>query len=164
MRKHNRLTEEEISEIIDSLLDTSEDEWREHSGRPSKYKEEYCRKIIEHFNIDFYTKKELRDGTTEMRPCDFPSMEGFAYSVGVHRETLRNWAKNYPAFDHAYKMALDRQEEILMVNGLHGNYNPSFAGAVGKAKAGGNGWVDKTENKNENTSRLIVIDSDDDRL
>ena len=145
MRKHNKLTAEEIDKLTDALLDTTDEEWRSSAGRPTTYKPEYCKKIIEYFNIDLYTKTQLRDGTVHMEACDFPSMEGFAYSIGVHRRTLQNWTKNYAAFDHAYKMALDRQEEILMINGLHGSYSPAFAGVIGKAKGGGDGWTEKTE-------------------
>lgn len=53
-------------------------------GRPSKYQSEYCEQLVAHMSQGL-------------------SFESFAGSVGVHRDTLYQWAKDYPEFSDAKK-------------------------------------------------------------
>jgi hypothetical protein len=55
------------------------------SGRPSLWKEEFCRDLIEH----------MREG--------YP-FETFAAIIGTHRDTLYEWLDKYPHFSDAKKV------------------------------------------------------------
>jgi hypothetical protein len=56
-------------------------------GRPTKYKPEYCDKLIEH----------LKDGL---------SFEAFAGVIGVNQDSIHEWAKKHPKFSEAKKIGL----------------------------------------------------------
>jgi len=58
------------------------------AGRPTEYKEEYCRKLVMH----------MRDGM---------SFESFAPEVGVNRDTLYEWANKHEEFSDAKKTGSD---------------------------------------------------------
>jgi len=104
-------------------------------GRPTKYRPEYCEKIIEFFDRKLveiemipYTDKNGNEKVKEiMRPCRLPTFERFAFEVGVCRDTLLTWCDQYEDFFCAYKKAKDLQKEILMQNTLSNLYNAPFA-------------------------------------
>jgi|GEM_PF-1269475 len=108
-------------------------------GRPSKYKSEYCEAIISFFNRKPFDVVKGEDengkeivltdkfGNAVMQPCMLPTFEGFAISIGVHRDTLNEWLKHHDEFSDAYARAKDYQKEILIQNGLFGNYEKTFA-------------------------------------
>lgn len=113
-------------------------------GAPTKYNEKYCEQVIEFFNRKPYEPIMLegddgesypatnQQGKVLMTPCPLPTKEAFATSIGVHRESLINWAKKHPAFFDAIKKAEDLQKDILIQNGLIGNYDKTFAIFVAK--------------------------------
>ena len=102
-------------------------------GRPTKYDPKYCDGLIEFFNrepsVPLIVDGEvmMHKGEPIMIACRLPTFEMFALSIGVHRETLRNWADANPEFFAAYKKAEDYQKEILIQNGLSGGYEKTFA-------------------------------------
>lgn len=74
-------------------------------GRPSKYKEEYCERLIKHMATGL-------------------PYETFAAEIGVSRDVLYDWEKKHPEFLHAKKRARDMQYKALATTGM--------AGMVGK--------------------------------
>ena len=108
-------------------------------GRPTKYDPKYCQEIIDFFHRDLYETIEVKDedgnptvvhdkfGNPIMKPCNLPTKEGFALSIGVHRYTLIEWARVHEEFSDAIKMAEDIQKEVLIQNGILGNYDKTFA-------------------------------------
>lgn len=113
-------------------------------GCPTKYKPEYCEQIITYFNKPAYEPIIIKDdngnetvatnkqGKPIFKPCSLPTKEGFAFSIGVHSETLINWAKKFVEFFEAIKKAENLQKNILIQNGLIGNYEKTFAIFVAK--------------------------------
>lgn len=108
------------------------------AGRPTKYKPEFCQKIIEFFDREPYDAdhvKELitlKDGTKkevyDEKPCDIPLFSTFAVKVAdVTHDTLIDWSKRYPEFGEAYKKAKNLQESILVINAMRGNYEQPFS-------------------------------------
>jgi hypothetical protein len=129
-------------------------------GRPSGYRPEYVGQLIEYFSAPPYkqlikkiTEKD-DDGKTTIKEVpmfhenglpileisDFPTLAGFAISIGVHRDTLQEWAKNFAEFSDAYKKAKDYQENYLAVNGNRSLLPPAFAIFTAKNVLG---WRDK---------------------
>ena len=108
-------------------------------GRPTKYKPEYCKRLIAFFDIEKnkrVVKKEKNitksNGTVESEieymliAEDLPTFEKFARSIGVSYDTLiSEWAKKYKEFSEAYNTAKQIQKEFLTDNGLKGLYPPS---------------------------------------
>lgn len=97
-------------------------EKKNKGGRPSKYKEEYCEKIIEYFSGD---PIEKIDGGLKANPLPF--LSNFARSIGVCHDTIIEWGKQHPKFSEAYAHAKELQKQHLIQCGLLGLYNPRFA-------------------------------------
>lgn len=104
-------------------------------GRPTKYEDWMEEAILTYFNAPVGS---------------FPTLAGFAASLGVSRDTLHDWAtaKNVsgdlrnPKFSDAYKRAKEMQEKNLVEGALTGAYNPTFAIFTAKNVLG---WRDKVE-------------------
>lgn len=103
--------------------------------RPTKYKKQYCKQIIEFFSRPPYEEVEVKhyykDGgfkiETKRKPNDLPFLSQFAREIGVCGRTLERWAKKHKEFCRAYKEAKELQKAFLIKNGLLGLYKASFA-------------------------------------
>lgn len=122
-------------------------------ARPSLYDPKYCDMIIEYFDRPPYVevKKTVMTsgGPIEMpvnEATDFPTLAGFARSIGVHRETLLNWAKEHDAFFDALKKAKNIQEDYIQTNGMKGLVNTPFVIFAAKNIIG---WRNEPEEKKE---------------
>lgn len=104
---------------------------------PCKYKEEYCDKLLEFFDKSepqvIYEELYFPDGKVKGRrpvqviPARLPTFEGFAWDIGVTVSTLQNWKEQYPRFAIAYARALEKQREILLINGTNKQYDGNFS-------------------------------------
>jgi len=139
---------------------------RPNEWRPTKYKKEYCKSIVEYFNVTPYTDKvcwtSFNEKTwavkenTRPRPTDFPTLEWYAHTIGVDTDTIVNWTKKHEEFFGAYKKAKALQKHILIVNWLNWTYKEWFAKFV---------WInffedltDKSVVKNEETVEVKLSD------
>lgn len=113
------------------------------SGRPSKYKPEYCEEIIKFFSgpkMKQVVKSERTitkaNGTTETfkeymyMAEDLPTFNQFARSIGVNEDTVVEWAKpenkkKYDGFSVSYNIAHKLQKEFLVDNALKGLHPPA---------------------------------------
>jgi len=108
---------------------------KNHAGAPTKYNPKYCEEILDYFDIEPHFETPViityKNGTTKeevkLMPSDLPTLAGFAVKLGVHRDTLNEWAKTYEEFSDAIKRAKDCQEQILITNGLQNLYAQPFA-------------------------------------
>ena len=127
-------------------------------GRPTLYLEEYVQDILNYFNqqaCEFETVENSKgDMVRIVKPCSLPTMAGYACKIGVHRETLLNWAKEHGDFFDAIKRCKDHQERILVENGLMGGYDKTFAIFTAKNLID---WRDKTEVAQTTTLKATVI-------
>lgn len=109
-------------------------------GRPTKYKPEYCKKLVEYFrnwepfeNIPIKeTMNEDGACSTEMKavPNAPPSLARFADSLDVTRDCLYKWAEKYPDFLYALRQANNLGELYHKEGALLGRYNANFAQLV----------------------------------
>jgi hypothetical protein len=84
------------------------------AGAPTKYKKEYCQKVID-FMAQGY------------------SFEAFAGSIGVCADTVFEWAKVHPEFSDSKKLAYERNRvfwETQGIDGLRSSKNNSFNATV----------------------------------
>jgi len=123
-------------------------------GRPTKYDPKFADEIIEFFNVERtirYIKAEKivekANGTKETfyeygyMPNELPTLDKFAFKIGVDRKTLQRWAEDVfpddyeivekrgklkrPKFCRAYNTAKILQKDFLTDNGLRGMYPPA---------------------------------------
>jgi hypothetical protein len=116
-------------------------------GAPSKYDPAYCEQLLQYFSIaPYYTTEKtiIQNGEKFKIPVteanDMPTYAGFACEIGVHRETLINWTKDFPEFFDAYKRAKEYQERFLIINGQKGLINSAFGIFTAKNVLG---WKDR---------------------
>lgn len=131
-------------------------------GRPTIYKPEYCAEIVDYFKkepfVTMYKKEYHKDGTLKseipiLTANEFPTFQGFADKIGVHVDTLREWAGKHKEFSDAYARAKQLQEQIWLINGMQNLYNSQFAQFFGKNCLG---YKDKQE-IDQNVSGDIVV-------
>ena len=109
------------------------------------YKDEYCDAIYDYFQVRaaqiLYEDEYYKDGSVKSHkpkvtlPPQYPTVEGFAASIGVNRHTLKNWvdAKDengnprYPRFCQAYNYAKQMQLSICKENAMTKVYDSNFA-------------------------------------
>ena len=110
-------------------------------GRPTSYRSEYCCDIIAYFTVPpqqtIYKRTYFPDGSIKSEdpvilPAQFPTFEGFAESIGVHKDTIYEWGKVYPEFSDSLARAKQIQEQIWLVNSMGNLYNSQFAQFFGK--------------------------------
>lgn len=102
--------------------------------------------MLEYFDPDKACAVTVEDGQVIMGAL--PLLSGFAWKLGVTRDTLHTWANakhsdgtlKHAEFSDAYARAKEAQEVILATGGLRGAYNPTFAGLTAKNILG---WRDK---------------------
>lgn len=135
-------------------------------GQPTKYKPEYCQQLIDYFSIEplkIVAEQKIigpEGGKYVSRrlPQRFPWFEGFARSIGVHRNTLKNWCAEYPEFAEAYETAKDLQREFIVDVALSGAAPPSFAIFTMKNVCG---WRDERDLKLKKAKEEGDIDDDE---
>jgi hypothetical protein len=111
-------------------------------GRPTLYEERFAQALIDYFDVNPYEEKTKtiitqRGDAIEVpfnEATDFKSLAGFAINIGVHRDTLHEWASatnpdgtlKHPEFSDAYKRAKDYQENYIAINGNKGLIPAAF--------------------------------------
>ena len=96
-------------------------------GRPTDYKPEYCEEIIEFFSRQPFEFVKVKDdegkevvatnknGAPILMPCELPTKEGFAISIGNHVNTLLDWAKKHPVSIHRTTTAHEPSNNVLIL-------------------------------------------------
>lgn len=111
------------------------------NGRPTKYKSEYCEKLIKFFDVEPYEERELphydKDGNVKWTDYKrmankLPTLRNFAKSLKVNLSTPYEWIKKHKEFSNAFTQAQELRKWFLIENGLNGCYNPAFAIFVAK--------------------------------
>lgn len=119
------------------------------TGRPTKYTNQILENVIE------YTNNCVKLGT-------FLTVEGLASTLGVGTRTLYDWEKIHPDFSHALDILRDSQRQLLITNGLTGDYSSRFAIFLLKASHGmteKEPLVNATQTNNLNISPELLADA-----
>lgn len=125
-------------------------------GAPTKYDPKYAKAMERFFARDSYETREItirrKDGSTDTKyedvACEFPTLAEFALSIGVHRDTLHEWAREHEDFSDAYQKAKAHQERILVSNAIKDRYAQPFAIFAAKNILK---WTDKIETVNSHS-------------
>lgn len=95
-------------------------------GAPTKYKPEYCQRIIEFFSGDPYQRFPDENGKPTYLPPKLPTIERFADSLSVHKDTIYEWAKRHTDFSDALKIAQQKGKIFLDDAGLAAIYDRGY--------------------------------------
>lgn len=116
----------------------------EKPGQPTKYRPEYCEKLIEHFSVNSHETIKDDSGRPHNLMTKFPTFEDFAHGLGHTVKTLDDWAKLNPEFLISMTRARELQRSILMQGGLSGAHNARICQLL----LGTHGVIQKTEQSN----------------
>lgn len=114
------------------------------TGRPTKYKPEYCEAIVAFFDVKPYRNRRIphyeKSGKVDEKgnrvvvwydreriANDVPWFGDFCASIGAHIDTVLEWSKQHAEFSGAYARAKDLQKRFLVINGLAGIIDSNFA-------------------------------------
>lgn len=133
------------------------------TGRPSKYKPEYCQKLIEFYHRPSthtgIKKVTLKNGTVIEEECEYPNKPAhvvdFCDELNINITTFYEWIKVHPAFSKAYMHAKQYLERNITDNALLHNYNPGFASLVSKNWLG---WKDKQDVEHGGDVTIHVVE------
>ena len=129
-------------------------------GRPTKYKKQYCKDMIEYFTREattteyeeeYFSDGELKKKKPIIIANNIPTFQGFAHKIGVNIDTLTEWNNTHEEFSVAYKEAKELQEKIWLENSMCGRYSPQFAIFFGKNCLG---YKDKQEIEHSGVIKL----------
>jgi hypothetical protein len=113
-------------------------------GRPTDYSPEILTRAEEYLIScqDDEIEREGNHGQTLYKlKAKLPTKGGLARHLGVHRDTLYEWAKAHPEFSDVMEELSAEQEDRLINSGLSGDYNPTIA----KVLLTKHGYTDKQE-------------------
>jgi len=78
------------------------------TGRPTKYKEEYCEKVYKYL------------ATTGKEQMELPMIEGFALYLDISRSTLYKWKEEHSEFSDTLDQIMVYQKLQLANDGIYG--------------------------------------------
>lgn len=133
-----------------------------YMARPTKYKKEYCKKILEFFNIEhtYFEEATRIDKKGNLQTYNIekanklPTFERFAVNIDVCIDTLNEWCKVHSEFSEAYKKCKYLQKDMLNDLALRGFYNPTYTQFVAKNITD---MTDKIVNEVKNTTPQIIV-------
>jgi hypothetical protein len=124
-------------------------------GRPTDYQEEYCQMLLDYFDTEPVSIKKDDDGNVlSSVVSEFPTLAGFARSINAWPQRLSEWGGKHPEFAEALKRAKCVQEHFLIVNGIMGRYDKTFAIFASKNIIG---WKNEQETKLKIEMPIIKI-------
>lgn len=149
------------------------------NGRPPKYNpkyqtEEYVNGFISYCRVNSEPEvimPDLPDEGMMVKPIIkkrlmLPTIERFAKYIGVHFDTLYDWAKVHKKFSESLSRIKEEQKEWLFDNGLLGEYNPVIAKLILSSNHGMSDKVDQKttiEDKNGVLRSLFNASQGDER-
>lgn len=95
------------------------------AGRPTIYSEELLEKAKAY--IDQSEDVPRAVGKVIMIDVNLPTIEGLAFHLEIHKDTIYTWIKEKPEFSDLIGQLQAKQVKRLINMGLSGMYNPTIA-------------------------------------
>lgn len=141
------------------------------AGRPTKYRKEYCKKLIEYFQRPereiYYKRTYFQNGQVKTEepitdvPTEFPTFQGFANFIDVDVGVLLDWCKRHPEFNQAYARAKQLQEAVWLRESMAGRYNAQFSKFFGVNCLGYKDKVEQDTTITEYTMKFQGVDQEE---
>lgn len=118
-------------------------------GRPTDFNDQILKDswgYIKEFANDSKEDDKLK--------VNLPTIEGLALYLEISRSTLYLWQKEHKDFSDIIEVLQQKQAQVLINNGLSGNYNPTIA----KVLLTKHGYTDKQEidQKTEHSGSIAI--------
>jgi hypothetical protein len=133
------------------------------AGRPPKYNKGYVTKTKKYLSkcVDEYdeyhaTRGEKSDTYQRIVRVRIPTIEGLAVYLHIHKDTINEWDNTYPEFSVVIGELKAKQVEMLIQNGLSGDYNSTIA----KVLLAKHGYKEQIGLGGEGEGEPIKIDTD----
>lgn len=130
-------------------------------GRPSKYTDKVNKEALGYIDScgenyiliekPVITNGEVSEEKIIKKEIKLPTVEKLALLLGVSRDSLYEWAKQYPDFSDTLDALKKKQADMLIQNGLSGDYNSTIAKLMLSANHGIN-------ERSESESVVKVVD------
>jgi hypothetical protein len=127
----------------------------------TEYKEEYIDEVDNYLNqcgeeedIFHKTRGDNTNGFERVWKVDLPKIEGFAYYLGVHKDTIYKWEKENPKFSDALEKIRLKQHNMLVDGALSGRYNSTISKLM---LSSNHGYKEKSETDN---NHIVLMPSD----
>lgn len=102
------------------------------------------------------TKGEKSDSFERIVKVDLPSIEGLAFYLKVHKDTLYDWEKKDEEFSDLMNDLRAKQAKTLINKGLSGDYNPTIAKVL-LTKHGYREGIDNTTNDKDIPAPILSL-------
>ncbi|MGX7894395.1 terminase small subunit [Tsuneonella sp. HG222] len=136
-------------------------------GRPSKYTpvvltqtREYIASCRDSVKLFHKTRGDKSDTFERLVFANIPTKEGLALHLGVHRDTVQEWAKHHPEFSVALEQLDQKQRDMLIKGGLSGQYNPMITKLVLSSNHGMREKTDVTSDDKPLPTPIINVSGD----
>lgn len=103
-------------------------------GRPTKYDNtivfktlSYIDQCVDEIEEFHKTRGEKSDSYDRHVRVKIPTIEGLSLHLGVNKDSLYKWEKEYTAFSDVMTKLRSRQAQALIEGGLSGDYNAMIA-------------------------------------
>jgi hypothetical protein len=133
-------------------------------GRPTKYKPEYCEKMIKWFDRELTVLKEVEKVSPagvvtikEEKPNKPPMFGEFCRTIlKVHHSTMLLWVQEHKEFSEAYKDCKEIQKEFIIMGCLMGIFNSSFGRFTLKNISDWRDHVIESQDKDEKNAIVLA--------
>jgi len=90
--------------------------YRPQGGKPTKYKREYCRLLVDYFaSAESWMPHVSEKGHMQIVPMSkLPTLRRFCRTLNIGSRTPYDWAERYPEWKEAMAEAMEYQESFLV--------------------------------------------------
>ncbi len=139
-------------------------------GRPTKYEGEITVKKVDEYLSTCVDEIEIFEKTVGDKSVSYerilktniPSVAGLAIYLDLSKDTIYQWAKEYPEFSYALEKVSRLQEHKLINGSVAGTYNPTISKLM---MSSNHGYKEKTESdvtsNGETLQNTILVKFDD---
>lgn len=136
-------------------------------GRPTKYSpavlkaaNDYIDQCVDTVELFHKTQGANSDTYERLVFANLPTKEELAFNLGVHRDTLTEWAKRHPEFSGTLERLEQKQKIMLLRGGISGQYNPLITKLTLSANHGMREKTDMTSDDKPLPQPIINVSGD----
>lgn len=121
------------------------------AGRPTDYNKDTVKKVQEYLD----SCRDIKIGKNQF-DVNLPTTEGLALYLGIHRDTLYEWARNHPEFSDIFDRCKQEQANRVINGSMAGKYNP----LISKLLLGKHGYKEQVGLSGEGEGEGVKLDVD----